>query len=90
MPRIRFVEKGAEGFLIIATRGPGREYADGTISIPQHLLDAVQHLLDEEGVRYEIVANTMAPLPQERSKVYGEYRAVGADRHREAGGDFVR
>lgn len=74
MPRIRFLEKGAEGFLILASRGPGREYADGTLSVSQALLDAVADLLDKKGVRYEVV-HAAAPLSQESEP-------VGAGRHR--------
>jgi hypothetical protein len=69
MPRIRFLEKAAEGFLILATRGAGWESADGTISVPQSLLDSVRDLFDKEGVKYELVVHTAAPLPREREAV---------------------
>lgn len=65
MPRIRFLEKEAQGFLILAARGPGWEHADGTISVSRTLLDAVNEVFVKEGVTYEVV-NTAAPLLQER------------------------
>lgn len=69
MPRIRFLEKGAEGFLILATRGPGWEYPDGTISVSQTLLDVVKGVFEKEGVKYEVVVNAAAPLSRERKTV---------------------
>jgi hypothetical protein len=67
MPRIRFVEKGDIGFLILATRGPGSEYADGTIVVSQPLLNAVKEIFEREGVKYEVVGNSAAPLPWEKA-----------------------
>jgi hypothetical protein len=55
MPRIRFLEKEAKGFLILATRGSGYGYKDGTLVVSQGLLDAVQTLFTQAGVRYEVV-----------------------------------
>ncbi|MBI1925889.1 hypothetical protein HYR99_16765 [Candidatus Poribacteria bacterium] len=55
MPRIRFLEKEGEGFLILATRGPGYGYPDGTIFVSQTLLDTVKDRLEQAGVKYEVV-----------------------------------
>jgi hypothetical protein len=67
MPRIRFLEKGDIGFLILATRGPGREYPDGTIVVSQPLLDTVKEIFERQGVKYEVVGNSAAPLPWEKT-----------------------
>jgi len=61
MPLIRFTEKEAEGFVILATHGEGRAYRGGLMTVSSALLQQVEPLFAERGVRYEILNSAQRP-----------------------------
>lgn len=55
VPLIRFTNKEAEGFVLLASRGEVRGYPGKLYSVSPLLLDSVQGLFRRAGITYELV-----------------------------------